>query len=241
MDIVIALVCAIAFLAIFRIPIQRHPGIFYALALLLDALLLVGQSVGAPVVVWRAVLSLHSRCLFAFALFAIVMFIGVLKDGSKLKTLLLPVRAELSIMATLLVAGHVWNYASVYVAKLVSGTFGSDMLGAGVAFALVIVLIPLAVTSAKAIKRRMSGATWKRVQRFAYAFWALVYAHVALVLGFSAAAGGASAQESLAVYTVLFALYLILRLVRFAADKRHETRCAPSSPGVRAVDEGVVS
>lgn len=246
MSIVLALVCAIAFVAIFRIPIQRHPAVFYVLALALDALLLVGQSIGMPVIVWRTVLSLHSRCLFAFALFAIVMFIGALKDGSKLKTLLLPIRAELSILATLLVVGHVWNYASVYIAKLASGTFGSDMIGACVAFALVAVLIPLAVTSIKAVKRRMDGKTWKRVQRFAYVFWGLVYAHVTFVLGFSAAAGGASAQESLAVYTILFALYLTCRFVRFATDrsatgKEQEARFVPSPTRSRAADENAAS
>lgn len=220
MDIVLILLTAVLFTALFRKPLQRHPGIFYTVAIALDVLLVAGSSWGIPVALWRFVLLFHSRCLFAFGLFAIVMFIGVLKEGSPLKQALLPVRAELSIFAALLALGHVLGFAALYLGRLLARATPDTVLVVGVAAALVVLLMPLTVTSFKAVKRRMRAATWRRLQRFAYLFWALVFAHVLVVLGPSAASGAPGALESIAVYAVLFASYAALRIYRALADRR---------------------
>lgn len=223
MDIVLILLAAVLFTALLRKPLQRHPGIFYALAIVLDVLLVAGPSWSIPVALWRFALLFHSRCLFAFGLFAVVMFIGVLKEGSPLKQALLPVRAELSIFAALLALGHVLGFAALYLGRLLTQAAPYTVLVVGVAAALVVLLVPLTVTSFKAVKRRMGAATWKRLQRFAYLFWTLVFAHVLVVLGPFAALGAPGALESIAVYAVLFAMYAILRVYRALADRRMRT------------------
>ena len=79
---------------------------------------------------------------------------------------------------------------------------------------LLVLLLVLGVTSFNVVKNRMRSTTWKRVQRFAYLFFALAYIHLALSLAPSALQGGASAQASMVVYTAVFALYAVLRVMR---------------------------
>ena len=78
----------------------------------------------------------------------------------------------------------------------------------------------LLVTSFQVVKRRMSAARWKGVQRLAYPFYLLTYVHLLLMLAPSALHGGVAATTSVAVYSIVFAAYVVLRLVRAAKDRR---------------------
>lgn len=224
MKILVALIAACAFVALLKKPLRAHPGIFYASAAALDVLLLAGNLSGVPVPLWASILSFHARGLFGFALFAIVMFVGVLGDGSRLKTSLLPIRAELSILASILIAGHIANYLEIYCTRLLSLNIGTLSAGASlvVACAATALLVPLAITSVKAVKKRMSARSWKRLQRFAYLFWGLAYAHLALILLQPARSNGAEALTSLAIYSIIFAVYTAARIRRWRIDTRQK-------------------
>ena len=214
-----ALGAACAFVAVFRVPLKQWAWAFYVAALLLDVLILAGQSAGVPVVLWRMFLTLHARGLFAFALFAIVMFIGALKPGSRLRLFLAPVRGELSIVAAILIIGHICSYISTYLARLSSGMGRwQTLVGVCVALVLMCLLAVLAITSFQRVKQRMSAGRWKALQRCAYVFWGLVFIHVCLMLGASALGGAEAARESLASYAVLFGLYAALRVRRGVLD-----------------------
>lgn len=219
MNLVTTLGAACAFVAVFRVPLKRWAWAFYVVALLLDVLLLVGQNVGLPAALWRMILTLHVRGLFAFALFAIVMFIGVLKPGSRLRLALAPIRGELSIVAAILIVGHICSYISTYLVRLSSGMGRwQTLVGVCVALVLMCLLAALAITSFQRVKRRMSAGRWKALQRYAYVFWGLVFIHVCLMLGASALGGAEAARESLVSYTVLFGLYAALRVRRGVLD-----------------------
>jgi len=58
------------------------------------------------------------------------------------------------------------------------------------------------------------------VQRLAYPFFLLVYAHLLLMLAPSALHGGIAATASVAVYSAVFAAYIVLRLVRTVRERR---------------------
>ena len=85
---------------------------------------------------------------------------------------------------------------------------------------LLALLLVLGVTSFNAVKKRMRTETWKRVQKLAYPFFLLVYVHLLLMLAPSALHGGIAATTSVAVYSVVFAAYVVVRLVRAAKDRR---------------------
>ncbi|MFR7403887.1 MAG: helix-turn-helix transcriptional regulator [Coriobacteriaceae bacterium] len=141
----------------------------------------------------------------SLALFVVVMFIGCLNRGGP-HHWLKPVRSELSIVAWFLSLGHMAVYLESYLPRLLGGgEIGGNVMGAFVlAVVLLVLLVVLGVTSFAFVKRQMSTASWKKVQKLAYPFFGLVYVHLLLMLLPSALHGGLAAQASVAVYSVVF-------------------------------------
>ena len=219
MTAIAVLVGATAFAFACKRPIKACPMAFYALAVALDVLFVVGSFTGLPSwsvrrapfcaagklhVSRNAVRRRHtSGCSRAFAR-------GVVPAPS----------AELSIMAWLLSLGNCKHHLSSYATSLSSGLPQANVAVAlVVALALFALLIVLGVTSFNFVKKRMKE-TWKRVQLLAYPFWGLVYVHLLLMLLPSALRGGAPAQMSVVVYSVVFLGYAVLRIRRALVDQR---------------------
>ena len=159
--------------------------------------------------------------MVALSLFSVVMLIGALPKGSKLDAWLRPVRAELSIVACILCLGHMCMYLAPYAARAVAGTMGAPMLVSFVvAVVLFVLVLVLGVTSFGFVKKRMGGRAWKNVQRLAYPFFGLAWVHLMFMLAPAASKGGEQALLSVVIYTVLFSVYIVLRLFRAYRDKR---------------------
>ena len=95
----------------------------------------------------------------------------------------MPLRGELSIMASVLAAGHIVAYGQVYFCRLFTQPESMQpvILAATIlSLLLLLILIPLFLTSFQKIRRRMKPKSWKKLQRSAYLFYALVYLHVIL-------------------------------------------------------------
>jgi DMSO/TMAO reductase YedYZ heme-binding membrane subunit len=218
----ISLACAIVFAAIFRSPLKKAPWAFYALAIALVVLFVGKEGFGLPVYVERPIFYLMQKCTAAEALFVVVMFIGVLDEGSRVRRYLMPVRAELSILACLLALGHIVSYLGSFWPLLTGAglSLGASIVAAvGLALLLVALLVLLGLTSLGSVKRRMSATGWKRVQLLAYPFFLLTYVHLLLFLLPPALSGAATAQLSVAVYTVVFAAYVVLRVRRYLLER----------------------
>ncbi len=211
-----------------REPLRRCPAAFYALAAVVVVAQLAAAPLGLPKSVDLALLVLVKRCKVAMALFAVVMFIGVLPRDGRASAWLRPVRSELSIVACILCVGHVVGYAISYVPRILAGALANPFVAAGLALALVltVLLVLLGVTSVQRIKRTMSPAKWKRVQRLAYPFFALACVHALLMLMPSALGGGAAAAEGAWAYSVLLVAYAVLRGARALVDRRSSSASA---------------
>lgn len=221
MTIVLVLVGAVVFAFACKRAIKACPLAFYALAVVLDVLFVVGSFVGLPALLYDALFLLLHKCTLATALFAVVMYIGVFARDSRVAMYLRPIRAELSIMAWLLSLGHMAIYLSSYAANLSSGLPQMNVaVSLAVSLVLFALLVVLGVTSFNLVKKHMKKETWKRVQLLAYPFWGLVYVHLLLMLLPSALRGGAPAQVGVAVYSVVFLGYAVLRIRRAVVDKR---------------------
>ena len=201
--------------------IHRHPAVLYVFAVAVDAAYLAAEFFGAPFWLWNPLFLLVQKCLLALALFVVVMGIGCFSRASSVSVWLRPVRAELSIAACLLAVGHMVAYVGTYVSRLAMGSAKDHVvLAFAVAMALTVLLAMLGVTSVSQVKRRMKADAWARLQKGAYVFFGLVYVHLALMLVPAASRGGASAQESLAVYTAVFGVYAVARIYRAVCDAR---------------------
>lgn len=222
MSFLIAFVCSAVLAVALKPVIKRVPAVWYLLALLFAALYLAGLQGVLPAWAKNVAFSLMQKGTLATALFAVVMFIGVLPRTGWLRLRLAPIRAELSIIACILICGHVAAYALSFVPRLLDAkALGVPVIvGLAAAFVLVALGLVLGITSIKRVHARMEGRTWTRIQRFAYAFYALMYIHALAMLLPSALAGGAAALQSVIAYTVVFALYAVLRIWRAVADRR---------------------
>lgn len=202
-------------------PLQHFPTAFYLVSIITTLLFVVSGFIDLPAFIDDPLFLLMRKCTLPLALFCVVMFIGVLPEKSLAKRTLKPIRGQLSIIAWVLSLGHMAAYAGLYVPRFIGkGTPELHMAASfAVAVVLFVLLLVLGATSFDCAKKRMSALHWLRIQRFAYAFFALTYAHVLLALGPASLHGGAASQESIATYTAVFVSYALLRFKRY-----HSTR-----------------
>ncbi|MBQ9021009.1 MAG: hypothetical protein IJ113_03190 [Eggerthellaceae bacterium] len=199
--------------------IHKYPWVLYAIVIAVDILFAVGAFSVIPGPAARMGVLLMRRGTLAMALFTIVMFIGVLPHDSAIRARFQSVRAELSIAACLLVAMHIAVHIGIFLPRILHPgtrpTLAASIVISLVLFALVLVL---GVTSFSFVKKRMDSHAWKNLQKWSYLFYGLVYFHIVLLLASGALAGNGSARFNLVVYTVVFVVYAIARLVRQRKD-----------------------
>lgn len=240
MSFVIVLAATAAFCLLFKGAIRKVPAFLYAVALLLSALYALTSYMVLPFWLQQLLFLLMQKGTLATALFVVVMYMGVFKDNDMVKHRLLPIRATLSIVASMLILGHVAKYLIAYGPRFLA----LDALvqcGLVLGIACLALMIPLAVTSFNTVKRRMAPARWVSLQKAAYVFYGLVYVHLAALLvpssmGAAAAAAGDTAGVSLAAYTIVFGLYAVLRVSR-AARSRQAAR-EPAHDSAAGAPEG---
>ena len=222
MTLVAALAASVILAFAVRNPLKKAPVLIYVLAAAVAASGMVLTLAPPADPLLRAYAYAVQKGQLAFGMFAVVMYIGVLPQASKAYGWLAPVRGKLSIVAWILIIGHVAQYAVSFLPRLFApgGVQGVMLAALVAALALTLLLIALGITSVSVVRQAMKPAVWKRVQRLAYAFFALAYVHLALMLAPSAVAGGATAQVGLAVYTAVVAAYAVLRVARWRSDAR---------------------
>jgi DMSO/TMAO reductase YedYZ heme-binding membrane subunit len=221
-----------------RTPLRKLSWLFYALALAAVVLFLARDLISLPALINRYFFLLMQKGILAEALFIVVMYTGVFAATSRVRQWLQPIRAQLSIIACILVLGHAVSYLGSFGARLLfsDASYNSFLVTSFcVSCGLLLLLLVLGATSFGFLKRQMRTRHWKRVQSLAYPFYFGTCVHVLLTLLPPALAGGTAAQVSVAFYLLLFTLYGILRLRRLAIDKKvsapSQTEPAPSSPG----------
>ena len=202
-DVVLAAPFVIAFCILCAKPLHEHPLAFYipwtALVVLFSlpnflqfilggevpgAITALGIALGslqmnAPVV--YDIINLLTNAVTGVLMYFVVMFIGALEKGPTVKKLYL-VRSELSVLAGIIVMGHVCRIMSFpfYFASAQFRAIWGDAV-APMFIAAVVIGIPLTVcflipwiTSFKCVRKHMKGSTWKKVQKTAYPMMALM-------------------------------------------------------------------
>lgn len=224
----VVLVATAAFCLLFKNAIRKAPVFLYLIAGVLSLLFALTGTLSYPFWLQSLLFVLMQKGTLACALFVVVMYMGPFKDVGFVKHRLMPIRATLSIVACLLILGHVAKYLIGYLGRL--GSVGSIVLaGLIVGIVCLIIMLPLGITSFNTVKRAMTPAHWIALQKAAYVFYGLVYVHLALLLlpsSMQAAGTGAgeAASASLAVYTVAFGLYAVLRIGKAVRDRQEVRR-----------------
>ena len=220
----ISLALALALALGLNKPLRKNPTPFYiafaAISLAVAVCSLANVRFPAWVSTW--VWPVAARGAMVGALFTLVMTAGAFPNGSAGARALMPVRAQLSILASILAAGHIVTYGKTYIVMLftnVSRMTRLILIAAVVSLLLVLVMLPLSTTSFASIRKKMNGRTWKKLQRFAYLFYALLYLHIILFNISPAVAGRAGYRLNLFVYSAVFFSYAICRVLKYRAVK----------------------
>lgn len=218
MNLLIALAVDLAFVQIFGQQLKKRPALFYGVFTLFS-LAIVAVSYGgyesslAPPLlpVWNMLF----KCSFASGFFLFVMFAGAAPRGHLIQKKLMPLRAELSVLACILTFGHNIAFGRHYFVLLFTDRTRLSATAAAASICsllMLLLLLPLFFTSFRVIRRRMQPKRWKQLQRLAYVFYALLYTHILLVYLPLARGGSTEALVNVLLYTVVYAAYAVLRL-----------------------------
>ena len=203
--------------------IKKYPVVFYLLAVALGVAYILFRFfiVYNPFAI--AALQVIQKGLIAYVLFAIVMFIGVLAETSKLKERLYPIRAELSLLGCLFALGHIAGYLTSYLTTFIrdSGAIPTPVfISILVSLSSFVLLLVLGITTFAFVRSRMNPIAWKRVQRISYVFFALIYLHMLLMLVPTIKNGALETILAVIIYTVIFVAYVVLRIRKAAKDRK---------------------
>lgn len=201
--------------------LKRFPWVFYAVALVLTLGYVALRELFPRNDLVQAAMPLFQKGYLSVWLLAIVMWTGVLDEGTAMRKRLQPIRGELSILSFIFILAHLVIYLDVYLPRFGS-LFGTrSNVGVSLVFAMVlaVLFLVLTVTSLHAVRNRMSAHGWKRLQRFSYVMVVLVFVHVVFVLGRSAFSGDFNASTlSIIVYGAVIVVYAVLRVLKWRRD-----------------------
>ncbi len=229
----IALVFALITAFLLDKPMKKCPAAFYITAAVLtvaSVAVLQSDIEISSRFVREYVIGIFSRGALGAAFWAVVMWAGALPNGSAPIKKLMPIRGELSITAAILTLSHVITYGIQYISNFVKGRTGSDfVLTSIVSLVMVLIMIPLTVMSFKAVRRKMNAKTWKKIQRTAYIFYALIYVHILVLFVPKAQQGREGYFLSVLVYSAVFVGYAVMRIRKYyVLKKKPESNLIPN-------------
>jgi len=218
--------------------LKKHPAVFYITAAVLTVASVAVKQADITIsneFVRDYLLAVFTRGAMGAAFWAVVMWAGALPNGTFAIKKLMPIRGELSITAAVLTLSHVITYGIQYISDIIRGRTGSGealrdfIITSIVCLVMVLIMLPLTVMSFKSVRKKMNAKTWKKIQRFAYLFYALIFIHVMVLFVPKAQNGRDGYFLNVLVYSTVFIGYAAMRLRKmFIAKKKPAVRTAPN-------------
>ena len=197
--------------------IRRRPVFFYLFFMLLSLLsIFLPKQLTIPPLAYL-VNRLLRRGVLAGALFLWVMYAIVLPAKSRLQRVMMSLRAQIAIAASILTLSHNIAYGQHYFVLLFTnaGKLKSyELIAACFSLAMILLLLPLTVTSFQVVRRKMNAKRWKQLQRLSYLFYGLLYLHICFIYTGGLRKGKSEYLVQFALYTLLYGIYLMLRLTK---------------------------
>ena len=222
----LAVSLVIAALLVFVLPkqLKRYPWVFYLVALAACVAFVWVRAGDVHSLVIRWLSPVFQKGYMAIVLLLIVMFCGVLEEGSSLRKRIQPIRGELSILSFIFILAHIACYLPSYLPRLGFIYANQTLLAVSLTIAGLLTLLfgVLAVTSFTKIRTAMKPASWKHLQQFSYLMMAMLLAHIGFVLGGSAMRGGTVAAWTFGIYCVIIVAYAALRVAKAIRDSKQK-------------------
>ena len=234
MILTITLLCSLAFFHFFGKAVKKKPAVLYGICILLSLLSIFYPREGGLPFLDFFFKKIMQRGILAGSLFILVMLAPVLpKSFSGRKTIYL-LRGEMAICASLITLAHNLAFGGKYFDALFLGHGHISLMelhAAIVSCLMILLLIPLTITSFQAVRRKMQAKTWKRLQNWSYLFYLLLYLHIFFIYQGALIRGKGEYFFTLMLYSFIFGFYGFLRIRQYRVQK--ETREKKAVPLLR--------
>ncbi len=199
--------------------LKKHPVPFYVGSIVISILSIIGTwtDVTLPAIIRDWLIPIIAGGGLTGALFVLVMYAGAFPNRSLGAKNFIPLRGQLSIIASIIGIGHSIAYGRSYYSMVVGGLSGlktSTVIFIIVSTVMELIMLPLFITSFITIRKKMKGTTWKRLQKLAYPFYFLLFVHVMMLMVPPVLRGVAGYDLTVFVYGFVYISYLICRLVK---------------------------
>ncbi|MDZ4993408.1 hypothetical protein GNF80_10575 [Clostridium perfringens] len=202
--------------------IKKYSSILYVISALIAIFFIVFTKTDlhnyVPKYISKYTIGIFSKSTFSLALFTIVMYTGTLSNSFKYKKNLMAIRGELSIIACILTLGHNILYGIYYFPTFFTNPQSLTyykLFATLLSLIMICLMLPLMITSFQCVRKRMSYKVWKRIQRFAYLFYGLIYIHIMLLY----IPKYNNKLFEIILYSIIFFAYYFLRIRKYFKDK----------------------
>ena len=222
MIVILTLICSLAFFHFFGKALKKKPAVLYGICILLSLVSIFYPREGGLPFLDFFFKKIMQRGVLAGSLFIWVMLAPVLpRSFSGRKTIYL-LRGEMAICASLITLAHNLAFGGKYFGALFLGQGHISLMelhAAIVSCLMILLLIPLTVTSFQAVRRKMQGKTWKKLQNWSYLFYLLLYLHIFFIYQGALIRGKGDYFFTLMIYSFIFGFYGFLRIRQYRIQK----------------------
>ena len=227
MIVILTLICSLAFFHFFGKALKKKPAVLYGICILLSLVSIFYPREGGLPFLDFFFKKIMQRGILAGSLFILVMLAPVLpKSFSGRKTIYL-LRGEMAICASLITLAHNLAFGGKYFGALFLGQGHISLMelhAAIVSCLMILLLIPLTVTSFQAVRRKMQGKTWKKLQNWSYLFYLLLYLHIFFIYQGALIRGKGDYFFTLMIYSFIFGFYGFLRIRQYRIQKESKEK-----------------
>ena len=222
MIVILTLICSLAFFHFFGKALKKKPAVLYGICILLSLVSIFYPREGGLPFLDFFFKKIMQRGVLAGSLFIWVMLAPVLpKNFSGRKTIYL-LRGEMAICASLITLSHNLAFGGKYFGALFLGQGHISLMelhAAIVSCLMILLLIPLTITSFQTVRRKMQGKTWKKLQNWSYLFYLLLYLHIFFIYQGALIRGKGDYFFTLMLYSCIFGFYGFLRIRQYRIQK----------------------
>ncbi|WP_315505432.1 FMN-binding protein [Oribacterium parvum] len=229
MILTLTLLCSLAFFHFFGKAVKKKPAVLYGVCILLSLVSIFYPREGGLPFLDFFFKKIMQRGVLAGSLFILVMLAPVLpKRFSGRKTIYL-LRGEMAISASLITLAHNLAFGGKYFGAVFFGQGHISLMelhAAIVSCLMILLLIPLTITSFQSIRRKMQAKSWKKLQNWSYLFYLLLYLHIFFIYQGALLRGKGEYFFTLMLYSFIFGFYGFLRIRQYRIQKESKEKKA---------------
>ena len=227
MILTLTLICSLAFFHFFGKALKKKPAVLYGICILLSLVSIFYPREGGLPFLDFFFKKIMQRGVLAGSLFIWVMLAPVLpKSFAGRKTIYL-LRGEMAICASLITLAHNLAFGGKYFGALFFGQGHISLMelhAAIVSCLMILLLIPLTITSFQTVRRKMQAKSWKKLQNWSYLFYLLLYLHIFFIYQGAMIRGKGEYFFTLMLYSFIFGFYGFLRIRQHRVQKESKEK-----------------